>query len=63
MQACFATVFMKAFTKHIRLSRMSDWSLKKQAYACAAACDDVTEAAIEAAIELNRLKAILFLYA
>ena len=49
-----ATAFMKAFTKHVRLSRMSDWTLKKQAYACAAACDPVTEAAIEAAIEVNR---------
>ena len=48
-----ATLFMKAFLRHIRASRMSDWSLKKQAFACAAACDDVTEAAIETAIELG----------
>ena len=40
--------------RHTRSSRVSVWSLKKQAYACAAACDDVTEAAIEAAIELGR---------
>ena len=44
---------MKAFLRYIRASRMSDWSLKKQAFACAAACDDVTEAAIEHAIELG----------
>ena len=53
----YATVtpFMKAFLRHvyIRASRMSDWSLKKQAFACAAVCDVVTEAAIEAAIELG----------
>jgi hypothetical protein len=48
-----ATLFMKAFLRYIPASRMSDWSLKKQAFACAAACDDVTEAAIEEAIALG----------
>ena len=32
---------------------MPDWSLKKQAFACAATYDDVTEAAIEDPIALG----------
>jgi hypothetical protein len=34
--------------RYVRSCRMSDYSLPKQVYVCASACDEVTEAAIEA---------------
>ena len=45
-----AVDFTKSFSRYVRSCRMSDYSLLKQVYACAAVCDEVTEAAIEAQI-------------
>ena len=45
-----AVGFTRSFARYVRSCRMSDYSLLKQVYACAAVCDEVTEAAIEAQI-------------
>jgi len=42
-----AVEFTRLFAHYVRSSRMSKCSLLKQAYACAALCDKVTEAALE----------------
>ena len=46
-----AVDFTRRFARYVRSCRMSDYSLLKQVYACAAVCDEVTEATIEAQIE------------
>ena len=45
-----AVDFTRRFARYVRSCRMSDYSLLKQVYACAAVCDEVAEAAIEAQI-------------
>ena len=45
--------YMKAFMKQVRCSRMSDWNLEKQAYACSSHCDNVTEKTIHDLIEAD----------
>ena len=42
-----AVDFTRRFSRYVRSSRMSDYSLLKQVYACASVCDEVTEAALE----------------
>ena len=46
-----AVDFTRRFARYVRSCGMSDYSLLKQVYACAAVCDEVTEATIEAQIE------------
>ena len=48
-----AVEFTRNFAREVRKCRMSDYSLIKQVYACSAICDEVTEAAIEAQIEVG----------
>ena len=48
-----AVDFTRRFAREVRKCRMSDYSLLKQVYACASICDEVTEATIEAQIEVG----------
>ena len=45
-----AVEFTRLFARYVRSSRMSEYALIKQVYACAALCDEVTEAALEAQV-------------
>ena len=42
-----AVEFTRLFARYVRSSHMSEYTLIKQVYACAALCDEVTEAALE----------------
>ena len=48
-----AVDFTRRFARYVRSSRMSEYSLLKQVCACAALCDELTEAALED--QINRV--------